>query len=252
MTTRREREWYAIGLRPQGQHRPLRDAVTRAGGRLLAMSPLRIVALEGSDARGHLHEALAATQCIFTSPNAVAAASRLQPLATARALAVGSGTAAALHRHGIDEVLAPRRMDSEGLLELAEVRDIAGQRIGLVSGEGGRGVIERTLRERGAEAVRADVYRREVAKFSPALLRRFDGLPATALLFVTSAEALAATLDQLDAVRRAKLLVLPVIAASARLRDACMQAGFTEVGIAASARPRDLVEAALGMAIDGD
>lgn len=135
-------------------------------------------------------------------------------------------------------------MDSEGVLNLPMLQGISGQRIGLVSGEGGRGVIERTLRERGADVTRADVYRREVVKFSPVVLRRFDALPAEAILFVTSAEALTAALDQLDAARRARMLSLPVVAASDRLHDACSQAGFTGIAVAASARPADLVLAA--------
>lgn len=135
-------------------------------------------------------------------------------------------------------------MDSEGVLDLAELRDVAGQRIGLVSGEGGRGLIERTLAERGADVVRANVYRREMVEFSPTLLRRFDALPSAAVLFVTSAEALDAALDQLDGGRRAKLLAMPAVVAGERLREACARAGFKRIAAAASARPADLVQTA--------
>ncbi|MBW8823075.1 MAG: uroporphyrinogen-III synthase [Xanthomonadales bacterium] len=248
MTMRHEREWYAISLRPQGQHRQLRDAVAHAGGRLLAMSPLRIVMPGSGDARSRLSDALAAPRCIFTSPNAVTSAARLQPLQISRAIAVGAGTAAALQRHGVSQVVSPRRMDSEGLLDLAELHDVAGQRIGLVSGEGGRGLIERTLRERGAAVMRADVYRRDVVKFSPSRLQRFDALPAATVVFVTSAEALDAAFDQLDLERRAKLLALPAIVASERLRAACARAGFTRIVVAAGAQPRGLVAAVTQMA----
>lgn len=247
-TRRREREWYAISLRPQGQHRRLRDATARAGGHLLALSSLRIVALDDAEARSRLGDALAAPRCIFTSPNAVTHAARLQVLQAPGAIAVGAGTAAALRRHGCAGAATPKRMDSEGLLDLAELRDVAGQRIGLVSGVGGRGLIERTLGERGAHVVRADVYRREVAEFSPASLRRFDAFPAAAVLFVTSAEALDAALDQLDGARRAKLLAMPAVVASERLREASTQAGFGKIVVAASARPADLVLAANALA----
>lgn len=243
MTMRRAHEWHAISLRPQGQHRRLRDAVSRAGGRLLALSPLRIVALDDADALSQLRDALAAPRCIFTSPNAVACAARIQALQTAGAMAVGAGTADALRRHGVPEAVAPKRMDSEGVLDLPELRDVTGQRIGLVSGEGGRGLIERMLRERGADAVRANVYRRDVVKFSPGQLQRFDALPPASVLFVTSAEALAAAFDQLDGERHAKLLGLPAIVASERLREACVGAGFSRITVAASPRPADLVHA---------
>ncbi len=244
MALLREREWYAISLRPQGQHQRLRNAVTRAGGHLLALSPLRIVALDDTDACSRLRDALAASRCVFSSPNAVTCAARLQPLATAHAIAVGAGTAAALRRHGIANVIAPDRMDSEGVLDLAELQAVASQRIGLVSGDGGRGLIERSLRERGADIVRADVYRRDVAKFSPAALRRFDALPAATALFITSAEALDAALGQLDGERRAKLLAMHAIVASERLREACVRSGFGRIVAAASAQPADLAHAA--------
>ena len=245
MALLREREWYAISLRPQGQHRALRDAVSRAHGHLLALSPLRIVALDEADTRSRLSGALAAPRCIFTRPNAANCAARLQPLRASGAIAEGAGTAAALRRHGIADVIAPRRMDSEGLLDLAELRAVAGQRIGLVRGEGGRGLIERTLQAGGADVLRADVYRREMAKFSPALLRRFDAWPAMAVLFVTSAEALDAALAQLDGERRPKFLAMPAVVASERLREACMRSGFGRIVVAASARPGDLVRAAI-------
>ncbi|PNS08672.1 uroporphyrinogen-III synthase [Solilutibacter silvestris] len=244
MRTRREREWYAISLRPQGQHRALRDAVARAGGHLLAMSPLRIVAMADAQTRSRLVDALECPMCVFTSPNAVVCAARLQALATTHAIAVGSGTATSLHRRGVINVAAPKRMDSEGVLDLPMLRDVSGQRIGLVSGAGGRGLIERTLHERGADVLRADVYRRDMADFSPAVLRKFDAMPADAVLFVTSAEALDAALGQLDPSRRSRMISLPVVTASERLRDVCAQKGFRETRVAASARPQDLVRAA--------
>ena len=103
---------------------------------------------------------VAADIVLFTSPNAVRSAAALQDLSPRRrqvVLAVGSGTRNALRRLGID-AQAPARMDSEGLLAMAALDDVAGRRIGLVTGAGGRNLLAPALRRRGAEVTRADTY----------------------------------------------------------------------------------------------
>ena len=128
--------WYVISLRPQGAHEALRRAAQRRGAGLLALSPWRIRASDDDATREALRAALAARRVLFTSPAAVAAAQRLLPLRARDGqtwLAVGAGTADALRRAGIAEVVAPRRMDSEGLLALPVLRDVAGQPIGFVT-----------------------------------------------------------------------------------------------------------------------
>src|SRR5690606_29004115 len=95
-------------------------------------------------ARGSLRQALAAPRVVFTSPAAVAAAASLQPLrprATQAWVAVGAGTAQALRRAGAGDIRSPRRMDSEGLLALPQLREVQGLDVGLVTAPGGRGVI---------------------------------------------------------------------------------------------------------------
>jgi uroporphyrinogen-III synthase len=75
-------------------------------------------------------------------------------------MAVGRRTAATLRSSGV-EPLVPAREDSEGLLALPQLQVVAQRRIVLVKGPGGRELIADTLRERGAEVIEFNCYRRQ-------------------------------------------------------------------------------------------
>lgn len=235
-----------LSLRPVGGHDALRRAVAREGGRLLALSPWKLVASDDAPTRASLARALAAHGVVFTSPAAVRAAGALQALRAGRRqawFAVGSGTAAALRRAGVETVAHPARMDSEGLLALPGLRDVRGRRFGLVTAPGGRDRIEAALRRRGADVSRADVYARVPVPLSPravAALRALRGRPWLAL---SSGGALSQVLASLPEDARRVLLRARVAAASARLATLARNAGFEDIVVAASARPVDLVAA---------
>lgn len=73
--------------------------------------------------------------------------------------AVGSRTAACLAQfHIVAET--PQQSSSEGILELPAFADPSSMRILIVTGEGGRGVLASTLRDRGAEVSELVAYRR--------------------------------------------------------------------------------------------
>ena len=69
-----------ISLRPRGQHAPLRRAAARHGAGLIALSPWALQDRGDEAVRLALQRALAAPLVLFTSPAAVRAADRLQPL----------------------------------------------------------------------------------------------------------------------------------------------------------------------------
>ena len=242
--------WYVISLRPLGQHAGLRRAAAVHGAKLLALSPLRIEARADAATDAALRAALAAEVVVFTSPNAVRAATGLRPLRARRGqgwLAVGTGTAAALHRAGIAPAESPGRMDSEGLLAVPALQEVRGRSIGLVTAPGGRDRLAPALDARGADVRRADVYVRTPIAPSPrslARLRALDALDAPLLLAVSSAEALAHLLAAVPDDIRAILQRARVVAASERLAGLARARGFDDIVVAASARPRDLVAAA--------
>src|SRR5690606_35454972 len=146
--------WQVLVLRPAASARPLRERLGRLGAEVVALPSLRIAAADDPVAAdAALARALAADQCLFTSPAAVAAAIRLpgwRPPAPGRAVAVGPGTARGLARAGVRDVQVPARSDSEGLLALPTLRRVAGTSVGLVTAPGGRGLLQPTLEARGA------------------------------------------------------------------------------------------------------
>ena len=236
-----------ISLRPLGQHAGLRRAATAQGASLLALSPLRIERHADASSVDALRAALAAEVVVFTSPNAVRAAQALQALRARRGqtwLAVGSGTAAALRRAGIAGVQAPDRMDSEGLLALPALQDPRGRTIGLVTGAGGRDRLAPALAARGAQVQRADVYARVAIRPSPRALARLRALDAPLLLALSSGEALTQLLAAVPDDIRAVLRRARVLAASPRLAELARAQGFDAIGVARSARPRDLLAVA--------
>ena len=238
--------WYVISLRPQGGHTALRRAAAAQGARLIALSPWRVVARDDERTRQALTQALSAPRVLFTSPNAVRAAAALLPLARGADqvwIAVGSGTAAALRKAGIDRVEFPSRMDSEGLLALPSLQALAGTRVGLVTAPEGRETLLPALQQRGADVLRADVYTREPVALSARALRKLRALDAPVALALSSGGALRQLLDSAPADLLSLLRSQPVVAASARLQQLAREAGFAEVELAEGPLPTQLIAA---------
>ncbi|HXH01082.1 MAG TPA: uroporphyrinogen-III synthase [Xanthomonadaceae bacterium] len=239
---------WLISLRPAGQHGPVRRAAAAHGARVLALSPWRLQRHDDAATRAALADALRCGRIVFSSPEAVRAASALQPLrASARQtwLAVGSGTGAALRRAGIAGVLSPLRMDSAGLLDLEELCEVSGARIGLVTAPGGRDRIAAGLRQRGATVLRADVYKREPCPLGRAGIDRLLAVPTPGLVLLSSAGALRQVLADLPEHAAAVLRRCDAIAASPRLAAiAGEEAGMRTIAVASDPRPRAMLAAA--------
>lgn len=212
----------------------------------IAISTMRI-APRYDASKATLRAALAAERVVFTSPNAVRNAAAMVSLRGSRgrtACAVGGGTAAVLRRAGVRDVEVPARADSDALLALDALQDVRGRRVGLVTAPGGRDRIAPSLRARGAEVIRADVYER-VPQSPPA--RAWTTLRATRgrfALALSSSDALDTFMTHLPADLRPRLLGARVLAGSERLADAARAAGFRDIRIAAGAAPANLLAAA--------
>ena len=231
--------------RPVGAGAALRARVRALGGKTVSLpgSSLRATS-DARAARASLREALASSVLIFTSPAAVRFAARLLPLRThATVIAPGAGTAAALRRIAQLDAHVPQRADSEGMLVLQDLQRLRGKRIGVVSAPGGRGLLESTLRSRGARVVQAHVYQRVPARLdrrhADPLLR--GGAPLYVPL--SSSEALRNLLAALPADAQRALLAGTAVASSDRLLQAARKAGFARVLRAASAHDADLIAA---------
>ena len=84
------------------------------------------------------------------------------PLPAIQWAAIGPGTASALQPHIVQPVLFPTHSpyETEALLLLSDFQAVAGKRIVIFRGNGGRELLRQTLQERGAIVQCVEVYRR--------------------------------------------------------------------------------------------
>src|SRR5690606_30528777 len=129
---------------------------------------------------------------------------------------------------------------SETLLDDPQLKMVAGERILILRGEGGRETLADTLRERGARVDYLELYRRVQPSVDPAPL--FAALDQTPLpiLTVTSGDGLRNLMAVADK-RLNRLQQCPLIVISGRLGEFARQPGFATVWQAASPATADIM-----------
>jgi len=217
-----------VVTRPAGQARHLASLIEAAGGR-----PILFPAIEIEELDRPLSPIGEFDLVVFVSPTAAQCALPRMGSVQIPVAAVGKGTRRVLERHGISEVIAPQAgADSEALLELPAMREVAGKRILIVRGEGGRELLGETLGARGAQVEYAECYRR--------LRPRADSGPLLALwdrgevhaATLSSAEALENLLELLGEAGRKRFAETPVFVSHARIAERAKDAGLKKVVVA--------------------
>ena len=233
--------------RPAGTAAALFRRVRAEGGVPLLLPGLALRKVDDEvEARDSLRAALTDDVLIFSSPAAVRFAAALAPLKTsATVLAVGRGTARALRRQGIQAPLAPERQDSEGLLDHPALQVLQGRRIALIGAAGGRGLLREQLFSRGATLRELHVYRRVAPRLDRRHVEPLLQLPASALVLLSSAEALQNLCRILPPAALDRLFVATAVVSSERLASAARVAGFAHIALATSALSADLLGAAM-------
>jgi uroporphyrinogen-III synthase len=191
---------------------------------------------------------------VFVSPNAVE-----QALAAAgpealppgvKLAAVGKGSARALERHlGRGPDICPEsRYDSEALLALPAMRAVAGRKVLIVRGNGGRELLADTLRERGAEVSYAEVYRRMTPQWPAQELAGLLTAGEVDIVTGTSTEALANIVERLGA-QAGALLGLPLVVVTERMVEPARRLGFRgEILVSAKASDEAVLESVMAWA----
>lgn len=159
-------ELRVVITRPREQAGPLAELVTRSGGVPVLYPTIEIRALP-LDARAGLAESVAeADWAIFISAHAVrhgldhihAAGADLGSTPVA---SIGGATTGALRKAGVRVRLeCPSPPGSESLLATPEMQQVAGLKICIVRGRGGRELLGETLRRRGAAVNYVECYER--------------------------------------------------------------------------------------------
>jgi uroporphyrinogen-III synthase len=219
--------------RPAHQAAPLAERIRASGGTPILFPTLEILDAADPDLLNALIDRLDQFNlAIFISPNAVTKAmdliTRRRALPpTLKAAVVGSGSRNELERRGITDIVSPHKgFDSEALLALPELTNVAGMRIVIFRGEGGREVLGETLIARGARLEYAECYRRgrpalDAAPLLGAWLR--NELHAVT---VTSSEALRNLFDMVGKPGQSRLRETPLFAPHARIAQSARELGL--------------------------
>ena len=245
--------------RPVDQAKKLSTLITEAGGTPILFPLIEITALSDySQFETVIKDIAEYDWAIFISSNAVQ--NGMPKLVkqgiphTLQFAAIGPVTAAELKDFGVKEVLTPAshaedgnqskiRFDSESLLALPEMHKVAGKKILLVRGVGGRDVLAETLRERGAQVTFAECYRRINPQTNCDLLAQLYSKNRLHGIVITSSEAMRHLLDLAGDSEWLKNITLFVN--HARIAEAPLQRGLK---VAVASAPGD--EAMLALVLD--
>ena len=184
--------------RPADQAASLCEAIHHHSGNAILFPLLAIAPLQ--DYR-EFERAIAALEqadwAIFISTNAVDnAMSRVikkygHVPENLKFAAIGHQTAKELGLYGVHHVLTPHtRFDSETLLALAEMQDVANKTVVIFRGVGGRDVLADTLKARGANVIFAECYHRVNPQTDTQLLDNLWRQNRLDAIIVTSSEAM--------------------------------------------------------------
>jgi uroporphyrinogen-III synthase len=169
---------------------------------------------------------------IFISANAVSRAMSgilaRRPLPPGLKLAtVGKGSARELERLGYRvDICPPKKFNSEALLELPELQAVAGKRVVIFRGEGGRELLADTLKARGAQVEYAEVYRRTPPNTDTTELMRHWVRGEIDLVIVTSNEGLRNLFDMVGKLGQQWLRSSQLVVISERTAELAKELGF--------------------------
>lgn len=185
--------------RPLAQAQSLCEAIELHGGTtisfpLIAIAPLQDYSLFEQQLAAQLETT---DWAIFISSNAVdyAMPRILKKFGNVpdniKFAAIGHQTAKQLKLYGVHNVLIPHtRFDSETLLALTEMQDVAGKTIAIFRGVGGRELMAETLKARGASVYFAESYCRINPQTDTNLLQAQWQQGKLNAIIVTSSEAM--------------------------------------------------------------
>lgn len=226
-----------VVTRPRDQAVQLARSIEQAGGIPLLFPLLDIAAVQDTRELNEQISRLAQFNlAIFISPNAVnygiaAIRAVTQIPQSLRIATVGRGSADALRKSGIANIIVPAEsFDSEGLLALPELHDVAGKSVMIFRGDGGRELLGDTLKSRGATVEYATCYQRSKPELDTGLLLA----EAPDAISVTSSEALGHLWQMLDNKAQQALRHTPLFVPHQRIAELARRQGWLHVELTGS------------------
>lgn len=228
--------------RPREQAAGLAALIRRAGGEPILFPAIEIRDLADLDPFYTLADRLGSFDlAIFISPTAVQKGLDLVQLrrkgkpwpARLCLAALGPGSRRELESRGFSGVLAPsEHADSEALLALPGLADVAGKRVVIFRGEGGRELLGDTLAARGARVEYAECYRRARPEPDPSALPPAWACRPLDAVTVSSSEGLANLDAMLRSLRRHWWRESPLFVPHARVAAEAARLGAREIVVA--------------------
>jgi uroporphyrinogen-III synthase len=156
---------------------------------------------------------------IFVSANA--ARLGLDYAGPAKLAAIGPATASVLEQAGRTvDIRSSRGYNSERLLETPELQSVEGKVVRIIRGDGGRELLAKVLRDRGATVEYLAVYTREVPRYSEAEINAITELwlgGSIDVVTVMSVETLVNLIDLLPRTCREALASTPLVTPATRV-----------------------------------
>lgn len=153
-------------------------------------------------------------------------------------VAIGPVTARVMREQGLDVKIPASRFDSESALIMPELENVAGKKVLIWRGVGGREKLASTLRERGAEVFYSELYERLVPDYDDQQWQQ--ALAQQPLLMVSSGQGLEAIVSQQP---RIADKIRGIIAPSQRVAELAESLGVTQIEMADSALDADMLAA---------
>jgi uroporphyrinogen-III synthase len=227
---------HVVVTRPAGQAAHFATALSEAGAIPVLFPVLEIRDIE--DPAPLLDVAIRLDGydlAVFVSPNAIQKAlavvlARRSWPAGLRVATIGKSSERELAAKGIRNVISPPlRFDSEALLELPEMLDVAGKRVIIFRGDGGRETLGDTLKARGASVEYLTCYRRGRPKLDPAPLLKLWEQGRLDAVTLTSSEGLRNFFDMVGRLGQAWLRKTPAFVPHARIAEQAQALGLAKL-----------------------
>lgn len=228
------KQFCLLNTRPEGQNKELSAIIRHAGGESIELPTLEIKPTD-LDWTKNLPCLLTLQLAIFISKNAVnyffqgLKASNINWPNSIKNIAIGKSSAQALIELGLNVEQIPDVFDSEHLLNLELLQDVANLPIMLVKGEEGRTLIAETLIKRGAIIKPVSVYARGLPKINQEYIDSLWRSDSIDIILLTSQQSMLNLFSLLDFPGKTWLKRKPCIVISARLAEEAKKLGIKNI-----------------------
>jgi uroporphyrinogen-III synthase len=231
-----------LNTRPLHQQGRLNSLLEAEGASVLAFPAIEIVGGETTQFHRELVDNLKHYDiALFVSRNAVDGAFRFigdksLPIGL-RTGVIGQGTWRALADRVVDldqRLILGHPYNSEGLLACDELQQVAGRNIVIFRGQQGRNLLGDELRKRGATVDYCEVYTRQSPLYGADAFQQLTAGQFPTMAVFTSNEGMHNALAAINGESRVKMLNIPWLLISERMRESALNLGHNGVIIIAA------------------